>query len=618
MGDPGVVDIGGRLVAGGLIEPSQLATARDRQRREGGYLGHHLIQAGFVSHDDFYAAVAEQWQVETRDLALQPPDPSLLAELDVEETVELGWLACEIVDDTVVVATCVRPAEELVVEVQEQFHGRTVEFVRCTQHDLDAVAMGVRRERLAHRDRTPARTVVRPVHHVLAMVIAALLLVAACVLPLAVVGAVLLFAVAVFLTGALISSIAGYPVLVNDLRGQQRVGLRVMASLPVDLVNEPVPADQGLPVYSAIVRLSGGDRAVQALIDNFGTIDYPWARTDAILLVADSDLATLDALRRTTPRSWIRVARVPDEDFADVVRAYDHGLALARGRYVVAWEQDETPAPDQIRLAVAAFEKELFERSARGAGSSPLLALRVAHRVGATLTAFGRLAAVDEALHLDRTAGAMAGSGRAPDITSIHCNMRLLRRFGGFGSLVWKPTTETAAGGVAPRIEELDSTSMRAAVPGPLLWTRDRAGAFALVLLDAVVQARSLVRPGPGVGRDRARVDALAIGVGTAAMFLAYPVVLAGALVAVGRSHGQEGGTAESVAWLGLGSALLVLLVAVSAAWVVLSRRRGWRVGVAALALPAHWFLHALAAWSALVAVLLQPSLHRGWPSLEP
>lgn len=611
-----MADVGGRLIADGLIEPSQLARAQDRRRREGGFLGHHLIESGFLSRDDFYAALVDLWRSEVRDLLTQPPQSTLLAELDVEETVELGWIACDLFDDTVVVATSVPPAEELVVEVQEHFPGRDVEFVACTQHDLDAVAMGVRRQR-ARADRAAPAPIVRLRHHLLALAIATLAAAAGFVLPLALVGWTLLVAVVVFVLGALVSSSAGYPVLVNDLRDHPRADLRVMASLPFDLVNEPVPADQGLPVYTAIVRLTGGDRALQALLENFSVIDYPWARTDAILLVADSDLETLGALRRSTRRAWTRVVRVPDADFRDAVRAYDHGLALARGRYVVAWEQDETPARDQVRRAVAAFERDLEERVDRRDAVPPLLALRVARRVSSAQTTFGRMTAADEALHLDHGSGAASASGREPNITSVHCNMRLLRRFGGFASLARRPTMDTAGTDARLRMGELDSTSTRAAGPGPLLWTNNRAEATALILLDTVVQVRSMVRL-HGRRTDGARVRALAIGLGTAAMFLAYPFVLVGSLLAAVRSQRVERPPAEPVAWLGLAAAVLVLVVAIGAAWLVLARRRGWRVGFAALALPAHWFLHSLAVWSALVAVLLQPSLHRHWPSLKP
>ncbi len=575
------------------------------------------IDDGQGSSADFYAALVRKWQAEARDLVQQPPREDLLSELDVEEMVELGWVACDLADDTVVIATCVRPAEELVVEVQEHFPGRSIEFVRCAQQDLDAVAMRVRRQR-AGATRPTVLPIVRLRHHLLALTIASLTIAAGCLLPLGLVGSLLLVAVVVFLGGALVSSSAGYPALVNDLRGPQRAELRVVASLPFDIVNDPISADQGLPVYTVIMRLTGGDRAVEALYENFSIIDYPWARTDAILLVADSDGETLDALRRTTRRAWIRVARVPDDDFADAVRAYDHGLALARGRYVVAWEQDETPARDQVRRAVAAFEKDLNARLESGDAAPPLLALRVAHRFNSAGTAFGRLSAADEALRLDHSTGAASGATGDPDVTSMHCNMRLLRRFGGFASLAWRPTMESAGSDVPPRIEELDSTSTRAVGPGPLRWTRNRSEAFALIGLDAVVQVRTMMDRRQRHRRDGARIRALAVGLGTAAMFLAYPVVLVGALVAAVRSRNEDSSPAHAIAWLDLATALFVLAVAIGAAWVVLARRRGWRVGFAALALPGLWFLQSLAAWSALIAVLLQPSLHRDWPSLKP
>lgn len=606
--------IGNRLVAEGLIEPAQLARALEEQRREGGYLGHHLMAAGAISAEDFYAALARSWEIATRDLVRNPPRQDLLAEVDVEEMVELGWVACDLIGDTVVIATCVRPAEELVVEVQEHFPGHTAEFVACSQRDLDAVAMGVRRRRSAGHDRPEARPIVRASHHFVALAIGAGFVAAAIAFPLALVGTWLLVAVVSFVVGALVASGAGYPVLVNDVWGEQRAELRLMASMPVDIVNDPIAADQGLPVYTAMVRLRGGDRATQAMLENFSAIDYPWARTDAILLVADSDVETQDALRRATRRAWTRVVRVPDADFDDAVRAYDHGLALARGRYVVAWEQDETPARDQMRRAVAAFERDLHERMDRIDATPPLLALRVAHRVSSTATAFGRLRAADDALRLHHGAGA----GEHPDVTSVHCNMRLLRRFGGFATLTRRPTMESPSSDLAPRIEELDSTSMRAVVPGPLQWIRHRAEAFALVLLDAGVQVRLMAQLRRQQRRDPARVRALAIGLGTAAMFLSYPVVLAVAAAVTLRSRDVTGKSAEVIAWLGLVSAAIVLAVATAAAWLVLVRRRGWWSGFAALALPAHWFLHALAAWSALVAVMLQPSVLRAWPRLKP
>lgn len=586
-----------RLVDDGLIEPDQLAWAQDRQRREGGDIGAFLVEAGCISSRDYGAALARHWRHETRDLAQHPPEPALLAQLDVEEMIEVGWVACEFVEDAVVVASSVRPGEDLVVEVQERFPGSSIEFVSCTQGDLDALALRVRTERHL---RTPARPppVVHPVHHVLAIGCALVALTAAFVVPLAMLTIVLLGACTVFLAGSVLLSADAYPHFVRELaHGPPPDSSAAM----VHVIGEMTAVDQYLPVYTAIVRLRGGDRAVRALLDNFTGMDYPRVRTDAILLVAENDEATLDALRRTTPLPWVRVARVPDDDFTDLLRVFDHGLALARGQYVVAYEQDETPAPDQLRRAVAAFEADLVARVDRRSDGPPLVALRVTHRTGRRTTPFARLAAADEVLHLDRTSGS-SGPLRSPDITSVHCHMRLLRRAGGFGALVRQPDALRPDAAPVLRIEDLASTSVRDVVPGPRRWIRERAEAFASVLSGATERV-SMGAAAPAQG-------------GTVLMFLAYPVVLVGVLVTSTRGGIAEDGFAGTVVWLGLVSLALIVLVATGAACALLARRGGWRAAVDALALPVHWFLHAAAAWAALVAVLgaaVRPSSNRPW-----
>lgn len=583
-----------RLVDDGLIEPGQWAWARDRQRRQGGDVGDFLVEAGFISSREYYAALARHWRSAARDLVQQPPEPALLAQLDVEEMIEVGWVGCDFIDDTVVVASCVPPAEDLVVEVQERFPGMPIEFVSCTQADLDALAIRVRRERQA---RTPARRppMVHTAHHVLALSCAVVALTAAFVVPLEVLAIVLFGACTVFVAGSIVLSADAYPHFVRELAHDARAD---PPEVPDHVNGEMTAVDRYLPVYTAIVRLRGGDLAVRALLDNFNGMDYPRARTDAILLVAESDQATLDALRRTTPLPWVRVARVPDDDFTDLLRVYDHGLALARGRYVVAYEQDETPASDQVRRAVAAFEADLVARVDRRRSGPPLVALRVAHRAGRRATPFARLAAADEVLHLDRTSGS-SGPLRLPDITSVHCQVRLLRRAGGFGALVGQPGALQSDGTPALRIEDLASTSVRDVVPGPRRWIRDRAEAFASVL--------SGTPPHLSTGAVPAQE-------GTILFFLAYPVVLVGVLVTSMRGAVAGEGIARTVVWLGMGWLTLTVLVAIGAAGALLARRGGWLAAVDALALPVHWFLHAAAAWAALVAVLdaaLGPSSHR-------
>lgn len=583
--------IGARLVAAGLLEPAQLAWATEQQRRTGGYLGEHLVAAGMITADAFYAELARSWEAQRRDLVADPPQPALLAEIDVEQAVELGWIACELTDDgAVVVATCVRPAEDLVVEVLESFPARTIEFVACSRADLDAVALGVRLGRLAGDRRTSSRRLVQPAHVAVATVGAVAAVVAAALLPMRLLVPALVGASVVFVGCGLVQLLRGYLLLVADDRWAR-------AAPPVG------GADDDLPLYSVIVRVCGGQPGLDELFGNFRGVDYPRERTDAILVVSEDDTDTFDALRATGRRGWVRVARVPQAEFVDVVRACDHALALARGRYVVAYDQDERPAPDQLRLAVAAFEADLAARLDARLPPDPLVGLRVGRRSGPeATTALGRMAAAGEILHLD--GAGTDGFARSPDVTSVHFNMRLLRRLGGFGILAPR-RGPVQAGERPPRIEGLDSSSVRAAATGQRRWFRDRAEVIAEDILDAADRLRAMVLRGAAHPPEETRD--VASHLGATSFHLAYPVVLGGGVAAALRSETMQGSLADAAAWVALGEVVLLVSMASAVAATLLVRRHGWRAGFGALALPALWSLQAFAAWVALYAVLLRP-----------
>lgn len=580
------------LVAEGLLDAGQVASATDRQRRRGGYFGDHVVEAGHLTAEQFYAALARSWQRARRDLVAHPPTAELLAEVDVERAVELGWLACELTDDdVVVVASSVPPTEDLVVEVLDAFPGLRPEFVSCSRDELDSVALAVRVERLAGRRPAPPAHLVHPIHVVLAMAGAVLAAVGAVLLPLDVLAVVLLVSAAGFVVSGVMQVLTGYAMLV-EIDGARPVP----SNRPVVLTD-----DAELPLYTVIVRVCGGREGLEELFDNFRSVDYPRDRTDAILVVAQEDVDTLSALRSTSPRGWVRVARVPMTDFVDVVQACDHGLALARGRYVVAYDQDERPAPDQLRRAVEVFEGDLAARLAGGPPTPPLVGLRVARRNGSQPFGLGRMAEADDAL---RQGGPAArGPVRSSDVTAVHFNMRLLRRLGGFGLLL--SGGPRSPGAAEPRIEVLDSSSHRSSSPDALQWWDQQADAFSQNVLDVASRTLALLRR--GADRPPEETTAVAARMGAILLLLSYPVVLGGGVAAAVRSSGVPGSLAGHAAWAALGQlvALVGAVTGVSAA--LLARRRGWRAGLGALTLPVLWLLYSLAAWAALFAVLTRP-----------
>ncbi len=599
-----MVSIAQWLVTEGLLGVAEAAWATDQQRRRGGHFGEHVVDAGHLTAEEFYAALARSWRHARRNLVADPPDPALLAEVDVERAVELGWLACELDDDVVVVASCVPPSEDLVAEVLDAFPGRQPEFVSCRRDDLDSVAIAVRVERLASRRRTPPTSLVHPVHVVLTIAGGVLAGVGAVILPLDVLAVVLLVAAGGFLVGGVIQVLTGYVLLAELAELDRRDG--VDSATPASGSAASVYGDDAeLPLYTVIVRVCGGREGLDELFENFRSLDYPRDRTDAIIVVAEEDVDTLTALRATSPRGWVRVALVPQADFVDVVRACDHGLALARGRYVVAYDQDERPAPDQLRRAVAVFEGDLAARLSGRRTAPPLVGLRVARRNGSRPFGLERMAEADAAL---RPGGsAVRGPARSSDVTAVHFNMRLLRRFGGFGLLVrGGPRT---AGDAAPRIEVLDSISHRTSPPHARQWWEQQTDAFSRNVLDVAGRTLNLVRW--GADRPAEETAAVAARVGAILLLLTYPVVLGGGVAATVRSSGMPDALAGHAAWVALGELVAVVGAATGVAAALLARRRGWRAGFGALTLPVLWLLYSLAAWAALYAVLARGALQR-------
>ncbi len=115
--------------------------------------------------------------------------------------------------------------------------------------------------------------------------------------------------------------------------------------------------DNTLPVYSIIVPLFEEPEVLPDLIWALRTLDYPAAKLDIMIV--------LEAVDRVTPRrlaglelpSTFRVITVPDAAPRTKPKAANYALQFARGDYVVVYDAEDRPEPDQLRAAIAAFAR---------------------------------------------------------------------------------------------------------------------------------------------------------------------------------------------------------------------------------------------------------------------
>ena len=114
-------------------------------------------------------------------------------------------------------------------------------------------------------------------------------------------------------------------------------------------------SDRDLPVYSVMIALYDEAQVLPNLIAALSRLDYPAAKLDCLLIIEDGDAATKAALLKIDVPAFVRVIVVPDGEPRTKPRALNYALTLARGDYVVIYDAEDRPEPDQLRRALAIF-----------------------------------------------------------------------------------------------------------------------------------------------------------------------------------------------------------------------------------------------------------------------
>ncbi|MFP4027408.1 MAG: glycosyltransferase family 2 protein [Candidatus Brocadiia bacterium] len=115
--------------------------------------------------------------------------------------------------------------------------------------------------------------------------------------------------------------------------------------------------EEDLPVYSILVPLYKEAEVLPKLLDGLEALEYPKNKLDVLLLLEEGDYDTIRASRGLELPDYVRVVIVPDVQPKTKPKACNLGLGLARGKYLVIYDAEDRPEPDQLRKAVCGFRK---------------------------------------------------------------------------------------------------------------------------------------------------------------------------------------------------------------------------------------------------------------------
>ncbi|MET0296104.1 MAG: glycosyltransferase, partial [Microbacterium sp.] len=264
-----------------------------------------------------------------------------------------GWMPIAREDDVILVGSSLPASARRTARVAAEL-GENVRMVPMRQSDIvDIVISHFRAEftddaanGLYHRDpELSARHVLSRSQKIGGVVLLVVILALAVVWPLPTLVGIIAVASVVFLASTLFK----FTVALHGSR--------------YDLVKRVAPEDIAairdidLPVYTVLVPVFREARIVGRLVENLGRLDYPVDKLEVLILVEEEDDETRDAIALSDPPENFIVVTIPKGAPQTKPRACNVGLSVARGEYLVIYDAEDAPEPDQLKKTVIAFAR---------------------------------------------------------------------------------------------------------------------------------------------------------------------------------------------------------------------------------------------------------------------
>jgi len=137
------------------------------------------------------------------------------------------------------------------------------------------------------------------------------------------------------------------------------INISIMRSQEIEVSAEELALlkDDDLPVYTILVPLYHETETFSELIGAINRLDYPKEKLDVKLLMEEDDEATIGLSNSLSLGQHFHKIVVPDALPKTKPKACNVGLQEARGEYLVIYDAEDRPEPDQLKKAVVAFKR---------------------------------------------------------------------------------------------------------------------------------------------------------------------------------------------------------------------------------------------------------------------
>ncbi|MEK7218961.1 MAG: glycosyltransferase family 2 protein, partial [Patescibacteria group bacterium] len=115
--------------------------------------------------------------------------------------------------------------------------------------------------------------------------------------------------------------------------------------------------DDALPTYTILIPLYQEAEVIPQILQAMTSIDYPTEKLDIMITLEEYDVETREAIRRAGFPPHFRTVLLPDVAPKTKPKALNVAFREAQGEFIVIYDAEIIPEPDQLKKAVAAFRR---------------------------------------------------------------------------------------------------------------------------------------------------------------------------------------------------------------------------------------------------------------------
>ena len=345
--------LGDLLVARDIISLGQLDEAVNLAETWNVRLTDAVLSRAWTVPDRLYQGIAFHFDLPFVDLLREASDRALLRGADMDFYTARLTMPWRMRDGRMVIATA-EPGPETVLLARQRW-GPSLDFVVATKFGVvwsvqTAFDRSLSRRavyELAELDpEMSARTVFTPAQIAFLLALLSMTLAGLAFAPVATL-IVLNVAMGIFYLGNFVFK--GILVSAGGGRSTERDMSIAIAARAL--------RDDELPVFTVLVPMFREPEMLPQLAEALRRLDYPLGKLDIKIVLEAEDEETIRVAQTLGLEGVFEMIRVPPSDPQTKPKACNYALRFARGEYLVIYDAEDRPEPDQLRKVVETFRR---------------------------------------------------------------------------------------------------------------------------------------------------------------------------------------------------------------------------------------------------------------------